>query len=62
VQASVVTPIEPVFVDFDKEMSKGTIGQLPFLYKKNEMNDLFSLKYIFDFGSNEIKSLSTARD
>ena len=62
VQASVVTPIEPVFVDFDKEMSKGTIGQLPFLYKKNEMNDLFSLKYIFDFGSNEMKSLSTARD
>ena len=62
VQASVVTPIEPVFVDFDKEMGKGTIGQLPFLYKKNEMNDLFSLKYIFDFGSNEIKSLSTARD
>ena len=62
VQASVVTPIEPVFVDFDKEMSKGTIGQLPFLYKKNEMNDLFSLKYIFDFGSNEMKSLSTACD
>ena len=62
VQASVVTPIEPVFVDFDKEMSKGSIGQLPLLYKKNEMNDLFSLKYIFDFGSNEMKSLGTARD
>ena len=62
VQASVVAPIEPVFVDFDKEMSKGAIGQLPLLYKKNEMNDLFSLQYIFDFGANEVKALSTARN
>ena len=62
VQASVVAPIEPVFVDFDKEMSKGAIGQLPLLYKKNEMNDLFSLQYIFDFGANEMKELSTARN
>ncbi|MBR5235180.1 MAG: insulinase family protein [Bacteroidaceae bacterium] len=62
VQASVVAPIEPVFVDFSKEMSKGTIGQLPLLYKKNEMNDLFTLQYIFDFGANEMKALSTARN
>ena len=62
VQASVVAPIEPVFVDFEKEMSKGTIGQLPLLYKKNEMNDLFALQYIFDFGANEMKALSTARN
>ena len=61
VQASVVAPIEPVFVDFEKEMSKGTIGQLPLLYKKNEMNDLFALQYIFAFGANEMKALSTAR-
>ena len=62
IQASVVAPIEPVFVDFEKEMSKGTIGQLPLLYKKNEMNDIFSLQYIFDFGANEMKALSTARN
>ena len=62
VQTSVVEPIEPVFVDFEKEMSKGTIGQLPLLYKKNEMNDLFTLQYIFDFGANEMKALSTARN
>ena len=43
-------------------MSKGTIGQLPLLYKKNEMNDLFTLQYIFDFGANEMKTLGTARD
>ena len=62
VQASVVAPIEPVFVDFEKDMSRGTVGNLPLLYKKNEMNDIFSLQYIFDFGANEMKALSTARD
>ena len=62
VQASVVSPIEPVFVDFNKDMNKGSIGKLPLLYKKNEMNDLFQLSYIFDFGSNEIKALGTASD
>ena len=62
VQASVVEPIEPVFVDFNKDMSKGTIGKLPLLYKKNETNDLFTLQYIFDFGANEMKALGTARN
>ena len=61
-QASAVAPIEPVFVDFNKEMNKGTIGQLPLLYKKNEMNDIFYLLYTFDFGTNEMKELSTAAD
>ncbi len=62
VQASTVVPIEPVFVDFDKDMSKGNIGNLPMLYKANTMNDVFSLTYSFDFGTNEIKALGTARD
>ena len=62
IQAATVTPIEPVFVNFDKDMSKGSIGNLQLLYKENTMNDIFTLKYIFDFGVNEIKSLSTARN
>ena len=62
VQASVVTPIEPVFVDFNKEISKGTVGQLPLLYKKNDLNDIFHLLYVFDFGSFEMKALKTASD
>lgn len=62
IQTTAVTGIEPVFVDFDKDMSKGKIGNLELLYKKNTMNDIFILKYIFDFGTNEIKSLNTARD
>lgn len=60
VQASVVEPIEPVFVDFEKDMSKGNIANLPLLYKKNELNEIFVLQYLFDFGSYENKLLSTA--
>jgi len=62
IQASVVTPIEPVFVDFNKEMNKGTVGKLPLLYKKNDLNDIFQLMYIFDFGSFEMKGLDTASE
>ena len=62
IQASVVAPIEPVFVDFQKDMSRGSIGNLPMLYKENTTNDIFTLKYIFDFGTNEIKRLGTARN
>ena len=62
IQGTKVTPIKPVFVDFDKDMSKGSIGKLPLLYKENTTNDIFTLKYIYDFGVNEMKSLSTARD
>ena len=62
IQATAVTPIEPVFVDFNKDMSLGTAGNLPMLYKKNEMNGLFTLQYRFDFGANEIKTLGIAAD
>ena len=60
IQASVVAPIEPVFVDFAKDMSQGTVGQLPLLYKKNETNDLFTLQYVYDFGKSEMKEMGIA--
>ena len=60
VQASVVAPIEPVFVDFSKDMSQGTVGKLPLLYKKNETNDIFALQYIYDFGTSEMKDMGIA--
>ena len=61
IQASVVEPIEPVFLDFTKDMSKLTAkSNIPVLYKQNVTNDLFELEYVFDFGNNEDKALSTA--
>lgn len=61
IQASQVTPIEPVFVDFSKDMSMLTAkSNVPVLYKQNVTNDLFQLAYYFEMGTNEDKVLGTA--
>lgn len=53
IQASQVAPIEPVFLDFEKDLSKLTAKSgIPVLYKQNTSNDLFSLLYVFDMGNN----------
>ena len=52
IQASTVTPIEPVFVDYQKDMSiLSAKNDIPVLYKKNETNGLFELNYFFETGS-----------
>lgn len=44
--------VEPVFVDFDSCIERGTIKDgCDFFYIKNQTNDLFSLRYIVDKGS-----------
>ena len=50
-QNTEVKPIEPVFVDFSKDMSvfKGR-SDLEVLYKKNEKNDIAQLNFLFDEG------------
>jgi predicted Zn-dependent peptidase len=56
-----VKPIEPVFLDYDKDLSKLTVkNALPLLYKQNTTNPLFSLYYVFEMGNNHNKSLGTA--
>ncbi|MBQ7490676.1 MAG: insulinase family protein [Bacteroidales bacterium] len=61
IQNSEVKPIEPVFVDFNKDMEKtSTKAGLPVLYKKNETTDVFDLIYVFDLGTNNDATLSTA--
>lgn len=61
IQASIVEPIEPVFVDFQKDMSFYTAkSEIPVLYKKNETNKVFQLTYLFEFGTNEDKVISPA--
>jgi predicted Zn-dependent peptidase len=54
-------PIEPVFLDYDKDLSKLTIkNNLPLLYKRNTSNPIFSLYYVFEMGNNHNKALGTA--
>jgi predicted Zn-dependent peptidase len=60
-KAREVKPIEPVFLDYDKDLSKLTVQtKLPLLYKQNTTNPLFSLYYVFEMGNNHNKSLGTA--
>lgn len=61
IQKSTVVPIEPVFVDFSKDMSILTAkSNIPVLYKQNTTNEIFQLTYYFEMGTNEDKVLGTA--
>ena len=61
VVASVVEPIEPKFVDFEKDMNilQAQSG-IEVLYKQNTTNRTFELEYIFDMGDYHDKALSMA--
>ncbi len=55
--------IEPVFIDYDKDIKKFTIhGNIPVLYKENTENSTFSLYYYFDMGTNNNRELGIALD
>lgn len=63
IQASKVKPIEPVFLDFEKDMKQlKAKTNIPVLYKQNTTNDLFELQYVFEMGNNNDKFLGTAFD
>ncbi|MBR0255090.1 MAG: insulinase family protein [Bacteroidales bacterium] len=50
--AAAVQPIEPVFVDYQKDMSIATAKSgIPVLYKQNVTNGIFELQYLFETGS-----------
>ena len=50
--SEIVEPIQPQFVDYSKEMTVGqTSKKLPLLYKHNDLDDLFTLTYKYDFGN-----------
>ena len=60
IAATEPAPIEPVFVDFDRDMTVSSLGELPFLYKKNEKNDIASLTFRYDRGSDDDPLLDLA--
>ena len=58
-----VTPIEPVFVDFEKDMSKSEFSKdIEMLYKKNENNDIVNTTFRFDIGQSTNPALVFAFD
>ncbi len=52
IQASKVKPIEPVFVDFSKDLviTSAKDGRIPVYYNHNSINDLFQLTFVYDYG------------
>ncbi len=54
-----VTPIQPQFVDFNKDLDKATFenGQTSLLYKKNTSDDLFTLAIAFPVGKENTPRL-----
>ena len=61
IQNSEVKPIEPVFVDFDKDMAKFTLTEgAEVLYKKNDLNDVFNLQLVYNKGTQQDPALGLA--
>ena len=55
-------PIEPVFVDWEKDMTVSELNGLELLYKKNEKNDIAQLAFRYDKGSQTDPVLAVAAD
>ena len=63
IQATEVKPIEPVYVDFSKDMNVFDYAQgVDVLYKKNTLNDIFTLVYTFNTGTENDPEINTACD
>ena len=62
IAASEPAPIEPVFVDYEKDMTVADFDGLRLLYKKNERNDIASLAFRYDRGSDNDPVLDIAAD
>jgi predicted Zn-dependent peptidase len=63
IQSKDVAEIEPVFIDYEKDISKSTMnGDVPVLYKENTENSLFTLYYLLETGTNENPTVKLALD
>lgn len=63
INAEKVTSIEPVFLDYNKDIRKVNMkNNIPVLYTANKENQTFSLYYYFNMGTNNNKALGIALD
>lgn len=61
IKAKTVTPIEPVFIDYEKDITKLALNKnIEILYKQNTENNTFTLAYYLPFGSNSDPSINLA--
>ena len=58
-----VEPIAPVFVDYERDLGRSLLDNgVEVLYKRNETNELFTLTYRYNFGTQTVKSMALAAD
>ena len=62
IAATEPAPIEPVFVDYTKDLSVLKSQGMELLYKKNEKNDIATLTFRFDRGSDNDPLLGMASE
>ena len=63
IQASEVAPIAPQFVDYERDLGRSKLDSgVEVLYKRNTTNELFSLIYLYDFGTSTVKSMELAAE
>ena len=63
VRNSKVTPIEPQFLDFKKDLTIGkTTKNIPLIYKQNTQDGLFNLVFRYEFGDEDDLRYSTAAE
>jgi predicted Zn-dependent peptidase len=61
IKANKVIPIEPLFIDYDKDIQKLSLSKdIQILSKQNVENKTFSLVYDFPFGSNSDQTIGLA--
>lgn len=60
IQTSEVVPIEPVFVDYEKDMKKFRAEGLDVLYVQNKINDIATLMFRFNTGTEHDPALNLA--
>ena len=60
IQATEVTPIEPVYVDYDKDMSIFDVNGLEVLYAQNKLNDITYVTYSYNKGATQDPALNLA--
>ncbi len=55
-----VSPVAPVWLDYNKDMQKGTLGAAEVLYVHNNENGLFRMSYRYKMGTWNDKRLAVA--
>ncbi|MDE6002280.1 MAG: insulinase family protein, partial [Prevotella sp.] len=63
IQNAQVEPIQPQFLDYQRDLTVGNVKKgLPLLYKKNVDNQLFNLVFRYDFGQEDDNRYGVASD